>query len=83
MWELSSAGDVGKYTGFYYTATMSAQAITPFIAGLIMDKWGAKNLFIYSAACVLVSIVLMFLVKHGDSKAPPPKKKIELLAADD
>lgn len=81
--ELSSAGEVGKYTGFYYTATMSAQAITPFIAGLIMDKWGAKNLFIYSAACVIISIVLMFLVKHGDSKAPPPKKKIELLAADD
>ncbi|MCI7583641.1 MAG: MFS transporter, partial [Christensenellaceae bacterium] len=34
--ELSTAETVGQYTGYYYTATMSAQAITPFIAGLIM-----------------------------------------------
>ncbi|MCI6658852.1 MAG: MFS transporter, partial [Faecalibacterium sp.] len=35
--ELSSAKDVGKYTGYYYMATMSAQAITPYIGGLFMD----------------------------------------------
>lgn len=81
--ELSSVENVGKYTGYYYAATMSAQAVTPFFAGLVMDKWGAKNLFLYSAICVVVSILLMFFVKHGDSKAPPPEKKLDLLGAGD
>jgi MFS family permease len=81
--ELSSNATIGKYTGLYYTATMSAQAITPFIAGLIMDKWGTKYLFLYSVICVLISIALMFFVKHGDSKMVPPKSKLELLGAAD
>ena len=81
--ELSSTGSIGKYTGLYYAATMSAQAITPFMAGLIMDEWGSKYLFLYAMICVIISIVLMVFVKHGDSKAPPPKSKLELLGADD
>lgn len=81
--ELSDADNVGKYTGYYYAATMSAQAVTPYFAGLVMDQWGTKNLFLYSALCVVVSIVLMYFVKHGDSKAPPPEKKLEFIGAGD
>lgn len=65
--ELSTAQTVGQYTGYYYMATMSAQAITPFIAGLIMDNTKDSGLFIYSAVCVAIAIVLMIFVKHGDS----------------
>ncbi len=66
--ELSTAQTVGQYTGYYYMATMSAQAITPFIAGLVMDsKAGSTFLFVYSAVCVVAAIVLMIFVKHGDS----------------
>lgn len=72
--ELSKAEDVGKYTGYYYTATMSAQAITPFIAGLVMDGINMYALFAYSAVCVIVAIALMFFVKHGDSKQIPTQK---------
>ena len=81
--ELASSGDTGKYTGFYYAATMSAQAITPFIAGLIMDQWGSKYLFLYSTVCVAIAILLMVFVKHGDSKAPPKQSKLEMLSAGD
>lgn len=65
--ELSTAQTVGQYTGYYYMATMSAQAITPFIAGLIMDHVSNRGLFVYSAICVAIAIVLMVFVKHGDS----------------
>ncbi|MDE7373643.1 MAG: MFS transporter, partial [Clostridia bacterium] len=65
--ELSTAQTVGQYTGYYYMATMSAQAITPFIAGLIMDHVSNSGLFVYSAICVVIAIVLMIFVKHGDS----------------
>ena len=81
--ELSSEGNVGKYTGLYYTATMSAQAITPFIAGLVMDALGSKYLFLYSTICVILAIVLMAFVRHGDSKMAPPKSKLELIGAGD
>ena len=65
--ELSTAQTVGQYTGYYYMATMSAQAITPLLGGLVMDYISNRGLFVYSAICVAVAIVLMIFVKHGDS----------------
>lgn len=65
--ELSTAQTVGQYTGYYYMATMSAQAITPFLGGLVMDYISNRGLFVYSAICVAVAIILMIFVKHGDS----------------
>ncbi len=75
--ELSTSETVGQYTGYYYTATMSAQAITPALGGLVMDHISDKGLFVYSAICVVIAIVLMFFVKHGDSKPIPKKSKLE------
>lgn len=65
--ELSTAETVGQYTGYYYVATMSAQAITPTLGGLVMDFVEDKYLFLYSAICIVIAIVLMLFVKHGDS----------------
>ncbi|MDR0696547.1 MAG: MFS transporter [Christensenellaceae bacterium] len=73
--ELSAKNTIGKYTGWYYTATMSAQAITPFLVGLVMDAFGNKFLFLYAPICVVIAIVFMLLVKHGDSKPIPKVKK--------
>ena len=74
--ELAKTEDVGKYTGYYYTATMSAQAITPFLAGLVMDGWGMKYLFAYAGVAVAIAILLMLFVKHGDSKQLSSLKKM-------
>ena len=74
--ELSTAETVGQYTGYYYVATMSAQAITPAIGGAIMDAGGNKYLFLYSAACIVIAILLMFFVKHGDSKQLTKGRKL-------
>ena len=76
--ELSTAETVGQYTGYYYMATMSAQAITPALGGLVMEAGQDKYLFLYSAVCVVVAIVLMLFVKHGDSKQIPGEKKKKL-----
>ena len=73
--ELSNSEDVGKYTGYYYMATMSAQAITSSIAGLFMDNVSNYSLFAYSFVCVIIAIVLMAFVRHGDSR-PLPKAKV-------
>lgn len=74
--ELSTAETVGQYTGYYYVATMSAQAITPAIGGTIMDAGGNQYLFLYSAVCIVIAIVLMLFVKHGDSKQITKGRKL-------
>lgn len=74
--ELSTDTTVGQYTGYYYVATMSAQAITPMFAGMVMDAFEDRGLFIYSAIFIAFSIILMAFVKHGDSKPIGKGKKL-------
>lgn len=81
--ELSSSSSVGKYTGYYYISTMSAQAVTPFISGLVMDYFEDQYLFLYSAVCVVIAFVFMFFTRYGDSKPVPAKSALEYLGAGD
>jgi len=76
--ELCSGGNVGKYTGFYYTASMAAQVATPMVSGFIMDKMGMTTLFPYATIFVALAFVTMFFVKHGDSK-PEAKTGLDAL----
>lgn len=66
--ELSRGGDVGKYTGFYYTASMAAQTLTPIISGFIMDTFGMTTLFPYGCIFVFLAFATMMGVRHGDNK---------------
>ena len=79
--ELASGGDAGKYTGFYYTASMAAQVATPMVSGLLMDKFGMHVLFPYAAVFTALAFVTMLFVKHGDSK-PVAKVGLEVLDVD-
>ena len=72
--ELASGGDVGKYTGFYYTASMAAQVATPMVSGLLMDKFGMHVLFPYAAVFTGLAFVTMLFVKHGDNRDIPVEK---------
>ena len=81
--ELSSSSSVGKYTGYYYISTMAAQAITPFISGLVMDHLADQYLFLYSAICVVIAFIFMFFTRYGDSKPVPAKSTLEYLGAGD
>ena len=65
--EMCSGGDIGKFTGYYYAFSMSAQVITPIIAGALY-RVNPKTLFVYAAAAVFISFITMLFVKHGDSK---------------
>ena len=82
--ELSKGGNVGQYTGYYYTASMAAQVITPILSGALMDAFGSMSvLFPYASIFVAMSFVTMLFVKHGDSKPEAPKDKMEMLAGAD
>ncbi len=79
--ELAKGSDIGKYTGFYYTASMAAQVITPILSGAIMDLFGSMlPLFPYASIFVGIAFITMLFVRHGDNKPTTPKDKIEMLA---
>ena len=80
--EMSSGADVGKYTGFYYTASMAAQTVTPMFSGFLMDQMGMTVLFPYATVFVALAFVTMFFVRHGDAKVTA-KKGLEALDIDD
>ncbi len=81
--ELAKGSDVGKYTGYYYTASMLAQTLTPVFSGAIMDLFGNMlPLFVYATVFVILSFVTMLFVKHGDSKPAQKKSILESLDVD-
>ena len=80
--ELAKNGDVGKYTGFYYTASMTAQIVTPILSGFLIDKIGWHVFFPYAAIFAGCAFITMFFVKHGDSK-PEAQGTLEALAGAD
>ena len=71
--EMCKGSDIGKFTGYYYTASMAAQIITPVIAGTLMRVISYKVLFIYASLFVLSSFITMTQVKHGDQKVAAKK----------
>ena len=74
--EMCRGSDIGKFTGYYYTASMAAQVVTPILAGFLMRNISYKVLFPYAAFFVLLSFATMTQVKHGDT-APEAKKGLE------
>lgn len=82
--ELAKGSTIGKYTGYYYTASMAAQIVTPILSGYLMQAFGTMRiLFPYGTIFVALSFVTMLFVKHGDSKPNKPKDKMEMLAGAD
>ena len=81
--ELAQGNDIGKYTGYYYTASMAAQVVTPILSGALMDAVGSMRvLFPYATVFVALAFVTMIFVKHGDSRPEQPKSKLEMLGGD-
>ena len=66
--EMCKGSEVGKFTGLYYTFSMSAQIATPIVAGWLLEHVSYKALFPYAAFFVFCSFITMAFVRHGDNK---------------
>ena len=66
--EMCKGSDIGKFTGYYYTASMAAQVVTPILAGTLMRQIDYRVLFPYAAFFVAMSFVTMLFVRHGDAR---------------
>lgn len=80
--EMCKGSEVGKFTGLYYTFSMSAQIITPIVAGWLLRNISYKALFPYAACFVFASFLTMGFVRHGDNKVPA-KQGLEAFDVDD
>jgi len=81
--EMSKSGDVGKYTGLYYTFSMSAQIMTPILSGFLLENVSYRTLFPYSVIFSVFSMITMLQVKHGDSRPSKKKSALEHYDVDD
>ena len=80
--EMCKGSEVGKFTGLYYTFSMSAQIATPIIAGWLLENVSYRALFPYAAIFVFGSFLTMGLVRHGDNKVEA-KTGLEAFDIDD
>lgn len=82
--ELCSSQKIGKFTGFYYAASMSAQTVTPVLLGLVFMGSGAWGVLpLYAGILTLCSFcVFTSLVKNIKAKKVENAKGLEALGED-
>lgn len=81
--EIASDGDVGKYTGYYYTFSMAAQVLTPVMSGALLQYVSYRTLFPYAVAFSVLAFITMIFVRHGDVIPSKKKSILEHLDVDD
>lgn len=68
MVEMSSSKEIGKYTGYYYTASMLAQSLTPILMGAIIafaEGVTLRHLFLYSTIVAVIALVFFIFFKEN------------------
>lgn len=80
--EMCKGSEVGRFTGLYYTFSMTAQIMTPICAGFLLNHVNYKTLFPYAAFFVFLSFITMGFVHHGDNKVEA-KKGLEAFDTED
>ena len=81
--EMSRGSEIGKYTGLYYTFSMSAQIATPILSGLLLQYVSYNTLFPYAMFFTACALLTMSQVKHGDAKPIMKKNMLENFDIDD
>lgn len=81
--EMSKGSDIGKYTGLYYTFSMTAQIFTPIVSGALLQYVSYSTLFPYAMFFTACAFVTMMMVKHGDSKPVKKENVLENFDVDD
>ena len=81
--EMCKGSDIGKYTGLYYTFSMSAQILTPIVSGALLEYISYRTLFPYAVVFSVASMCTMLFVMHGDSRPMRKKDLIENFDSED
>lgn len=66
--EMGKGCDIGKFTGTYYTFSMTAQIFTPVLSGFLLENISYRTLFPYAFVFSTLAFLTMWQVRHGDVK---------------
>ncbi len=67
--ENCSSRDVGRYTGYYYTASMTAQSVTPALCGVFLGFISYNTLFPYATIFMVAVILVVCILMKRETKA--------------
>lgn len=81
--EMSKGCDIGKFTGTYYTFSMTAQIFTPVLSGFLLEKVSYRTLFPYAMVFSVLAFLTMTQVHHGDARPDKKKSILENFDVDD
>lgn len=81
--EMSKGCDIGKFTGTYYTFSMTAQIFTPILSGFLLENVSYKTLFPYALFFSVAAFLTMMQVHHGDARPDKKKSVLEHFDVDD
>lgn len=76
--EMANKNNIGKFTGYYYTASMIAQTATPILVGLIMsfNTAGLRLLYLYSFITMVIALLIfIFVIEKRQIKKQVKEKK--------
>ena len=66
--EIGGLDKVGTFTGYYYTATFSAQIASPIVYGIVRMFTGTyMSLFAYCPVVFVLAILCILFVRHGEA----------------
>ncbi len=66
--EIGGQEKIGTFTGYYYTATFSAQIAAPIVFGIFRMFSGTySTLFVFSPIAFIISFLCITFVKHGEA----------------
>ncbi|MEW5816932.1 MAG: MFS transporter [Spirochaetota bacterium] len=68
LWQMASYGNMGIYTGLYYTFSQAAAITAPPITGTISDITSLRGIFMFAALCMFAAFIVMGFVKKGEPK---------------
>ena len=76
--DIGGVEKVGTFTGYYYTATFSAQIASPILYGFVRMFSGSYiSLFYYSPVAFAIAIIMLLFVKHGEAVPDELVKKAQ------
>lgn len=81
--EMSKGCDIGRFTGTYYTFSMTAQIITPILSGFLLENVSYRTLFPYALVFSLLAFATMTQVHHGDARQDKKKSVLENFDVED
>ncbi len=67
LWQMAHYGNIGVYTGLYYTFSQSAAIIAPPINGVLIDFFGFPAIFLFAGFCMFGAFIIINFVKKGEA----------------